>query len=110
MGDSAENSPAIFIRGGEPWLMSYCWRTYFQVTRMHVVSAHPERHVVVRDCTPLASTDDATGLVDCTQQPAIEAPVVKHTVAALVMAVLPRTPRVKKVGIDPLCPQPCRHP
>jgi hypothetical protein len=24
MGDSAENSPAIFIRGGEPWLMSYC--------------------------------------------------------------------------------------
>ena len=77
---------------------------------MHVVSAHPERHVVVRDCTPLASTDDATGLVDCTKQPAIEAPIVKHTVEALVMAVLPRTPRVNKVGIDPLCPQPCRHP
>jgi hypothetical protein len=25
-GYSAENSEAIFIRGGEPWLMSYCWR------------------------------------------------------------------------------------
>jgi hypothetical protein len=25
--NSAENSPAVFIRGGEPWLMSYCWRT-----------------------------------------------------------------------------------
>src|SRR5437763_9997685 len=24
---SPENSPAIFIRGGEPWLMTYCWRT-----------------------------------------------------------------------------------
>jgi hypothetical protein len=24
---SPENSPAIFIRGGEPWLMGYCWRT-----------------------------------------------------------------------------------
>jgi uncharacterized protein len=23
--NSTENSPAIFIRGGEPWLMSYCW-------------------------------------------------------------------------------------
>ena len=27
MRDSPENSPAIFIRGGEPWLMGYCWRT-----------------------------------------------------------------------------------
>src|SRR3954453_1714161 len=27
MGDSAENRPAIFIRGGERWLMSYCWPT-----------------------------------------------------------------------------------
>src|SRR5215475_10314761 len=26
-GYSTENSPAIFIRGGEPWLMSYCWPT-----------------------------------------------------------------------------------
>ena len=26
-GYSLENSPAIFIRGGEPWLMDYCWRT-----------------------------------------------------------------------------------
>src|ERR671925_408532 len=24
---SAENSSTIFIRGGEPWLMGYCWRT-----------------------------------------------------------------------------------
>src|SRR5262249_7329371 len=31
MGDSPENSPAIFIRGGEPWLMNYCWRTPFKV-------------------------------------------------------------------------------
>ena len=29
MGDSPENSRVIFIRGGEPWLMRYCWRTYF---------------------------------------------------------------------------------
>jgi hypothetical protein len=27
---SAENSPAIFICGGEPWLMSYCWRSQFR--------------------------------------------------------------------------------
>jgi hypothetical protein len=27
MRDSSENSPAIFIRGGEPWLMRYCWST-----------------------------------------------------------------------------------
>jgi hypothetical protein len=27
MGDSTENSLPIFIRGGEPWLMNYCWRT-----------------------------------------------------------------------------------
>ena len=26
-GYSLENSPTIFIRGGEPWLMGYCWRT-----------------------------------------------------------------------------------
>src|SRR6266496_5156700 len=26
LGYSTENSRAIFIRGGEPWLMSYCWR------------------------------------------------------------------------------------
>src|SRR4029453_16837242 len=26
-GYSPENSPAISIRGGEPWLMGYCWRT-----------------------------------------------------------------------------------
>jgi hypothetical protein len=30
-GYSPENSPAIFIRGGEPWLMSYCWPTSFKV-------------------------------------------------------------------------------
>src|SRR4029453_14636445 len=30
-GYSAGNSPAISIRGGEPWLMSYCWRIYFKV-------------------------------------------------------------------------------
>ena len=24
---SAGNSPAISIRGGEPWLMGYCWQT-----------------------------------------------------------------------------------
>ena len=28
---------------------------YCIVLQMHVVSAHQERHVVVRDCTPLAS-------------------------------------------------------
>jgi hypothetical protein len=27
LGYSAGNSPAISIHGGEPWLMSYCWRT-----------------------------------------------------------------------------------
>jgi hypothetical protein len=27
MGDSPENSLTIFIRGGEPWLMGYCWPT-----------------------------------------------------------------------------------
>jgi hypothetical protein len=27
MGYSTENSLPIFIRGGEPWLMNYCWRT-----------------------------------------------------------------------------------
>jgi hypothetical protein len=26
-GYSAENSLVIFIRGGEPWIMRYCWRT-----------------------------------------------------------------------------------
>jgi len=26
-GYSTENSPAIFMRGGEPWVMNYCWRT-----------------------------------------------------------------------------------
>src|SRR4030095_3024060 len=31
MGDSPENSLTIFIRGGEPWLMGYCWPTYFKV-------------------------------------------------------------------------------
>ena len=30
---SAGNSPAIFMRGGEPWLMTYCWSTYCHVTR-----------------------------------------------------------------------------
>ena len=30
-GYSTENSPAIFIRGGEPWLMGYCWRIYSKV-------------------------------------------------------------------------------
>jgi hypothetical protein len=28
---SPGNSPAIFIRGGELWLMHYCWRIYFKV-------------------------------------------------------------------------------
>src|SRR4029453_13099641 len=27
MGDSPENSLTSFIRGGEPWLMGYCWPT-----------------------------------------------------------------------------------
>src|SRR4029434_9276 len=27
MGDSPGNSPAIFMRGGELWLMNYCWPT-----------------------------------------------------------------------------------
>jgi hypothetical protein len=27
MGDSPENNLTIFIRGGEPWRMGYCWRT-----------------------------------------------------------------------------------
>jgi hypothetical protein len=31
MGDSPENSLTIFIRGGEPWLMGYCWPTSFKV-------------------------------------------------------------------------------
>src|SRR5438046_2936460 len=31
MRDSPENSPAIFICGGEPRLMSYCWRISFKV-------------------------------------------------------------------------------
>src|SRR4029450_1154533 len=31
MGDSLENSRAVFIRGGEPWLMRYCWRIYCKV-------------------------------------------------------------------------------
>ena len=31
MGDSAGNSPPISIRGGEPWLVSYCWQTPFKV-------------------------------------------------------------------------------
>jgi len=26
-GYSTENSPAIFMRGGEPWVMNYCWPT-----------------------------------------------------------------------------------
>jgi hypothetical protein len=26
-GYSPKNSPAIFMCGGEPWLMRYCWRT-----------------------------------------------------------------------------------
>jgi hypothetical protein len=30
---SPENSPAIFIRGGEPWLMGYCWRRCFRFGR-----------------------------------------------------------------------------
>jgi hypothetical protein len=30
-GYSPENSRAIFIRGGEPWLMGYCWPTSFKV-------------------------------------------------------------------------------
>ena len=30
-GYSAGNSPVISIRGGELWLMNYCWRTYFKV-------------------------------------------------------------------------------
>src|SRR5215471_929275 len=32
MRDSAENSSTIFIRDGEPWLMSYCWSFYFHAT------------------------------------------------------------------------------
>jgi hypothetical protein len=31
MGDSPENSPTIFMRGGELWLMRYCWPTSFKV-------------------------------------------------------------------------------
>src|SRR5262245_40060383 len=34
MGDSPENSPAIIIRGGEPWLMGYCWSFNFHATRL----------------------------------------------------------------------------
>jgi hypothetical protein len=27
MRDSPENSLVIFMRGGEPWVMNYCWST-----------------------------------------------------------------------------------
>src|SRR5262245_61291026 len=32
VGYSPKNSPAIFIRGGEPWLMGYCWSFCFHAT------------------------------------------------------------------------------
>src|SRR5215831_1736021 len=31
MWDSPENRHAIFMCGGEPWLMNYCWSTPFKV-------------------------------------------------------------------------------
>jgi len=39
MGDSLENSPAIFIRGGEPWLMDYCCRLSFKVLEVLYLAA-----------------------------------------------------------------------
>src|SRR5436305_12429016 len=38
-GYSLENSPAIFIRGGEPWLMGYCWRISFKVLEVLYLAA-----------------------------------------------------------------------
>jgi hypothetical protein len=76
MRDSPENSSAIFIRGGEPWLMSYCWSTYFKVLRVlflgEVSSAFlpsktaswtPKfRHVGVdQQCPPVIRTRDERG-------------------------------------------------
>src|SRR5215468_10416281 len=38
-GYSAGNSLAIFIRGGEPWLMRYCWRICFKVLEVLYLAA-----------------------------------------------------------------------
>src|SRR5262247_3057784 len=38
-GYSAGNSLAIFIRGGEPWLMRYCWRICFKVLEVPYLAA-----------------------------------------------------------------------
>jgi hypothetical protein len=48
MRDSAENSPAIFIRGGEPWLMGYCWRISFKVLEVLFLRQFPKRFCLPR--------------------------------------------------------------
>ena len=39
---SVGNSPAIFIGGGEPWLMRYCWRTSCKVLRDFFLGKFPQ--------------------------------------------------------------------
>lgn len=50
---SAENSLAIFIRSGEPWLMRYCWRAYVQGTsqcllRRMLQALLPDKNILIR--------------------------------------------------------------
>src|SRR5262245_16297050 len=75
MDDSPENSPAIFIRGGEPWLMGYCWQIYFKVLEVlflasvshaflpskQACGAHPFRHFCIRQRYRGVFRDTTTG-------------------------------------------------
>ena len=54
-------------------------------------------------------TDNALGFLDRGKQPAMQTAIAKDAVAALVMPVLPRTPRVNKVQVNRLLAQPGRH-
>jgi hypothetical protein len=53
---------------------------------------------------------DTPGFVDRCKQPAMQTTIAQAPVQALVMSVLPRTPRINKVGIDRRCAKPGRHP
>jgi hypothetical protein len=53
--------------------------------------------------------NDAPGFLDRRKQPAIQTAITKDTVKALVVSVLPWTPRINKVGINVLFVQPRRH-
>jgi hypothetical protein len=46
------------------------------------------------------AVDHTPGLLDRAEEPALQAPIAKHAIETLVMAVLPRTAGINTLGID----------